>query len=118
MAAASVHCPKCGESVDLVPHMVGEIIEVGVDNFNVFGVARQFSATCPKCGPFRYDRPGHHGTITKKQMKEMFSIKARKEILKALPKEERKRFKDTMAGKREPKDGDVEHWLAVQSSSA
>jgi hypothetical protein len=94
--------------------MEAELMPVDVAEQNVHAVIRRFKATCPTCGPFPCDHVGHHGTITKKQMAQRFPKRARKRLANALPEDERKLFKRTVAGKREPKDGEVERWLAMQ----
>lgn len=109
----SVPCPKCNR---LVPDgdMIAGISEIDVKAQDVFFVVRRFRATCPDCGPFFHDRVGHHDTIGEKEMTRLFPKVQRKRIRNALPKEERKLFGQTLAGKREPKDGEVQRWLAIQ----
>jgi uncharacterized C2H2 Zn-finger protein len=111
----SVQCPKCDKVVD-IGKMDAEISEIGVVDHNVGFVARRFRATCPDCGPFFHDRVGHHCTITKKQMAQLFPKRQRRRLRDVLPEDERKPFMRTLIGKREPKDGEVEHWLAVQQA--
>jgi hypothetical protein len=70
---------------------------------------------CPNCRPFSHDRVGHHGTITKKQMARLFPKRQRWRVRDALPKDEQREFMRSMSGKREPKNGEVAHWLTVQA---
>lgn len=109
----AIDCPKCGCAAS--PGQMGEIMEIDLQEQNVLGVVRRFGATCPACGPFFYDKPGHHGTLTAKQMKQRFPEKTRKAVRNALSPGERKKFNDALAGRREPKDEDLERWLAIQS---
>jgi ribosomal protein S27AE len=109
-----VRCPKCGEAVH-IGKMDAEISEIGVTDHNVGFVVRKFQAMCPHCGPFFHDRVGHHGTITKKQMAQLFPKRHRRRLRDALPEVEQREFMRTMSGKREPKEGEVENWLAVQA---
>jgi hypothetical protein len=96
--------------------MVAGISELDLKEQNVHFVVRRFHSTCPECGPFFHDRPGHHDTIGEKQMTRRFPRGQRKRLRKALPLDERKLFDQTMAGKREPMDGEVERWLALQNA--
>ena len=111
----SVQCPKCSRPV-YVGKIEAEISEIGVIDHNVGFVVRRFRATCPGCGPFFHDHDhvGHHSTITKKQMAQLFPKRHRRRLRDLLPEDERKPFMRTLIGKREPKDGEVEHWLALQ----
>jgi len=111
----SVQCPKCDKAV-YVGKMDAEISEIGVIDHNVGFVVRRFRATCPDCGPFFHDRVGHHGTITKKQMAQLFPKRHRRRLRDILPEDGRKPFMRTLAGKREPKDGEVEKWRALQKA--
>jgi transposase len=112
----SVRCPKCAKVVPL-GKMVNEITGIDLNEQNVFLAVRRFQTTCPHCGPVLHDRVGHHGTIGEKDMARLFPKAHRKRIKNALPADERKLFDKTMAGKREPKDGEVERWLALQNAN-
>lgn len=109
-----VQCPKCGKVVH-VGKMGAEISEIGVTDQRVGFVVRRFQAMCPNCGPFLHDRVGHHGTITKKQMARLFPKRQRRRVRDALPKDEQREFMRSMSGKREPKNGEIDHWLTVQA---
>jgi hypothetical protein len=108
-----VHCRKCGKAVP-IGEMI-EIDEVSLGEQNIVGVVRRFQPTCPDCGPFFHDRPGHHSTINKKEMTRRFPERERRRLCNALPKEQRRLFKQTMKGMREPKEGEVDRWLALQN---
>jgi ribosomal protein S27AE len=112
-ASNSVKCPKCGTSVP-IGKMKAELSSVNVVENNVHFVVRRFRSECPQCGPFLHDRLGHHGTIGKKQMEEIFPRAQQRRIRDALPTSERKPFMRTMNGKREPKEGEIERWTGVQ----
>lgn len=105
-----VQCPKCGKAVP-VGKLDAEISEIGVTDHNVGFVVRRFRPMCPDCGPFIHDRVGHHGTITKKQMAHLFPKRQRGRVRDILPKNEQRDFMRTLAGKREPKNREVERWL-------
>jgi hypothetical protein len=109
-----VNCPKCGKAAHLGPMI--EMMEIGVPDPTVFGAVRRFSATCPSCGPFFHDKPGHHGTITEKQMSQRFPKETRKVLRNVLSQDERKRFNDALRGKREPNEEDIQRWLALSES--
>jgi len=112
----SVQCPKCSESVPL-GKMVAEMEELRVHDHKVNFVVRRFSCACPKCGPFFYDRVGHHGTISVVEMSKLFPKAKRKGIKNALSEAERELFRLTVEGKREPKEGEIERWLTLRSPS-
>jgi hypothetical protein len=112
----SVRCPKCAKAVPL-GKMVSEITEVDLNEQNVFFVVRRFQTMCPHCGPVFHDRVGYHGTIGEKDTNRLFPKAQRKRIKNARPKDERKLFDKTTAGKREPKEGEVERWLALQDAN-
>jgi hypothetical protein len=80
--------------------MEAELSSVDVKEHSVHLVVRRFRAICPTCGPFVHDRVGHHGTISKKQMAQLFPNRERRRLRDALPEDERMRFKLTLAGKR------------------
>jgi hypothetical protein len=88
---------------------------VTVDLQNINGVVRRFRAECPDCGPFSHDRPGHHDTINETALEELFPKHLRKRIRLALSGDERKLFVQTLAGKREPKEGEIKRWLEIQN---
>jgi hypothetical protein len=111
----SVRCPKCAKPVPL-GKMVAELSEIDLNEQNVFCVVRRFQTMCPRCGPVLHDRVGHHGTIGEKEMARLFPKAQRKRLRNALPVDERKGFDRAMAGKREPKDGEVNHWLGLQNA--
>ena len=113
MGVTLVDCPKCGKEVFLGPMV--EIMEIGIPEPTVCGVGRQFSVTCPVCGPSFYDKPGHHGTIAEKRMTELFPRDTRRRLRNVLSPDDRKRFKGALAGTREPKDSDIKRWLDIQS---
>jgi hypothetical protein len=48
-------------------------------------------------------------------MTQLFPKRERRQLRDTLREEERKPFKKTLLGKREPKDGEVERWLAIQA---
>ena len=50
-------------------------------------------------------------------MTKMFPKGQRKRLRNALSVGERKLFDKTMVGRREPKDGEVERWLALQNAN-
>src|ERR1700687_2541119 len=77
---------------------------------------RRFRATCPDCGPFFHDHVGHHSTISESQMSKQFPRRHLKQLRGALSEDERKSFNQTLRGKREPKEGEVEHWLARKNA--
>lgn len=110
-----VQCPKCSKVVH-VGKMEAEMSEIGVLDHNLGFVVRRFRARCPECGPFFHDRLGHHGSITKKQMKQLFPKCHRRQLLDVLPEDERQPFMRTLDGKREPKDGEIDRWIAVQKA--
>lgn len=112
----SVRCPKCAKAVPL-GKMVAEISEIDLNEQNVFCVVRRFQTTCPRCGPVFHDRVGHHGTIGEKDMNRLFPKAQRKRLRNALRLDERKRFDKTLRGMREPKNGEVARWLAVQNAN-
>jgi|SRR5580700_714549 hypothetical protein len=106
---------KCGESVAI--DRMETIIEVGVPDPKVICVVRRFWAACPKCGPFYSDKVGHHDTIGETEMTRLFPRGQRKKIRKALSSiAERKRFDQTMSGKRQPTDEEVSCWLDLKKS--
>jgi ribosomal protein S27AE len=108
-----IQCPKCGKAVPY-GKMDCEISEIDLIEHNVHFVVRRFQAVCPNCGPFFHDRVGHHGTITEKQMKQLFPKRERRRLRDALSEGERKPFVRTLAGKREPRDGEIKRWLEVR----
>jgi hypothetical protein len=97
--------------------MVEGLSSVDVKEQNVHFVVRRFRAACPNCGPFLHDRVGHHDTIGEKAMTRLFPKAQRKRLRNALSVGERKRFDKTMVGKRAPKEGEVECWLALQNAN-
>ena len=101
-------CPKCGSE----SQMVAEENSVGVRNHVVVHVSRNF--LCPKCNEI-FQNSGHHSTLYVKGLKMKFPKNKLKQIRAALPEAERKTFKDTVDGKRMPRDGEIERWLDVLS---
>lgn len=112
----SVHCPKCDKAVS-IGKMIEGLSSVDLKEQKVHFVVRRFRAACPACGPFFHDRVGHHDTIGEKTMTKMFPKGQRKRLRNALSVGERKLFDKTMVGRREPKDGEVERWLALQNAN-
>jgi hypothetical protein len=92
--------------------MVAEMHEIGVEDHGVVFVVRRFKTVCPKCGPVMYDITGHHGTISKMELRKEFSPLEQKRLRRVLPKEEARIFQRTMDGLRMPKDGELECWRA------
>ena len=90
--------------------------EIGVPKPNVVFVVRRFYAKCPACGQFIHDRAGHHDTFVETEMNQLFPKGQRKQLRNALSPEDRKIFNQTLRGKREPHDGEVARWLALQKS--
>jgi predicted RNA-binding Zn-ribbon protein involved in translation (DUF1610 family) len=112
----SVHCPNCGKAVS-IGKMIEGLSSVDVKEQHVHFVVRRFRTACPNCGAFFHDRVGHHDTIGEKAMARLFPKGQRKRLRNALPIDERKLFDKVMVGKREPKDGEVERWLALQNAN-
>src|SRR3984885_2525593 len=98
---------KCGKRV--AADSMETLNEIAIPEPKVICVVRRFQGTCPNCGPFHYDKVGHHDTIGEKEMTRLFP--RRKQLRKALSSEERKRFDQSMSGRREPKEEEVRRWL-------
>lgn len=105
-------CQKCGGEIEKNQPPFEERIVRLEDNL-IPAVSRWFKATCPKCGPVLARLGGHHSTNAETRFETLFPKKYRKRLLSALPIEERVLFTETMRGKREPKDGELECWEEI-----
>jgi hypothetical protein len=107
-----VNCPKCGREIE-IGKMTCEENVVGIPDHEVKFVSRKFEAVCPECGPVLCHSGGHHGTIARKELRDIFSKAEVSRLRAALPESERKVFNETLRGNRIAKDGEVNHWLEV-----
>jgi hypothetical protein len=69
---------------------------------------------CPKCNKI-FQSFGNHSTRSVKALKKRFPKDKLRQFRAALAEAERKAFRDTFDGKRIPKDGEIERWLAILS---
>ena len=92
--------------------MVAEGNVVGRADHKVIVVARNF--LCPKCDKI-FQLRGNHSTLSVKALKKKFPKGKLPGLKAALSPTERKAFQSTFDGKRIPKDGEIEHWLATLS---
>lgn len=106
-------CPKCGRPIPIGKLSVEERI-VPVAGTVVLFVGRHFNSECVNCGPVRYFSAGHHGTLQRARMSELFPKHERRRIRRVMPRQEARIFRECLDGRRIPSDEQLARWIQIQ----